>query len=314
VRSPASVVAFVVSVVPVLVAAQQPAKEAVAPSEAAAPDDAVSPEVEAFVAGLEKVRSLPTKTGTVAIEGGNATMTLPDGYHYLAKTEAQFWLSEIWGNPKLDSVLGLVLPSTPLEALDAEDSEGFGIVLRYDDMGHVDDDDAADADYAAILTDMQKDTVEANAQRKAAGFPEVQLLGWAEPPRYDAAAKKIYWAKRLKFDGHDAEQLNYDVRILGRKGVLVMSAVADATALTRVTEAARALLDKTEFDAGHRYADFDSKLDTVAAVGVGGLVAGKALAKAGVLKALAKPLLLVGAAVVSLVAKLFGKKSEPPAA
>ena len=37
------------------------------------------------------------------------------------------------------------------------------------------------------------------------------------------------------------------------------------------------------FTVGNTYEDFDSSIDTVAAVGIGGLVAGKVLSKAGLL-------------------------------
>jgi uncharacterized membrane-anchored protein len=52
------------------------------------------------------------------------------------------------------------------------------------------------------------------------------------------------------------------------------------------------LLPMVEFDAGSRYVDFDPDVDTVAAYGIGALVAGKLAAKAGLLAKFA-PLLLV---------------------
>lgn len=46
---------------------------------------------------------------------------------------------------------------------------------------------------------MQGATRDANAERAKAGYPTVELVGWAEPPHYDSTAHKLYWAKDLKF-------------------------------------------------------------------------------------------------------------------
>ncbi len=45
------------------------------------------------------------------------------------------------------------------------------------------------------------------------------------------------------------------------------------------------MLALAEFDQGSRYSDFDPDIDTVAAYGLGALVAGKVMAKAGFLTA-----------------------------
>lgn len=65
-----------------------------------------------------------------------------------------------------------------------------------------------------------------NEERRKQGFPTVRLIGWAEPPSYDQAANKMYWAKELAFSDSVARTLNYSIRILGRRGVLVLNAVA----------------------------------------------------------------------------------------
>ena len=45
---------------------------------------------------------------------------------------------------------------------------------------------------------------------------------------------------------------------------------------------------RVEFDDGNRYSDFNPDIDTVAAYGIGGLIAGKLAAKAGIFALLAK--------------------------
>ena len=69
---------------------------------------------------------------------------------------------------------------------------------------------------------------------------------------------------------------------------------------------------KSRCPQGNRYADFVPSLDTVAAVGIGGLIAGKVAAKVGLI-AMALVFLKKGAVVILLaggwvVRKLFSRK------
>ncbi len=151
--------------------------------------------------------------------------------------------------------------------------------------------------YAAVddlLRSMQADTLSNNDQRTKDGFPPVTLIGWASPPVYDAVNKRLHWAKELQFGNDAVHTLNYDVRFLGREGVFVMSYIATVKQLPEIKQSLNEVLDLATFNAGKKYVDFQPGLDTVAAVGVGGLIAGKLAAKAGLL------------AVALVVLKKFG--------
>ena len=78
---------------------------------------------------------------------------------------------------------------------------GWAVILTYDDDGHIDDSDAAEIDYDDMLKDMKEGTEEHNARASRRASQAVHLVGWAESPRYDAATKKLYWAKELNFEG-----------------------------------------------------------------------------------------------------------------
>jgi len=87
-----------------------------------------------------------------------------------------------------------------------------------------------------------------------------------------------------------------------------------------VEAATPAILGLVEFNEGHRYSDFDPGLDKVAAVGIGGLIAGKVAAKIGLLKGIGlflakgwKVVVIAIAAVGALIAKLFGKSKAEAA-
>lgn len=99
------------------------------------------------------------------------------------------------------------------------------------------DEDAADIDYDELLEEMQDDIRDANPDREAAGYGTIELLGWAEAPHYDATSKKLYWAKELRFDGSDETTLNYEIRALGRRGILTMTFIAAGSQLAASSRA-----------------------------------------------------------------------------
>jgi uncharacterized membrane-anchored protein len=100
--------------------------------------------------------------------------------------------------------------------------------------------------------------------------------------------------------------LNYDVRHLGRNGVLSLNIVSGMSRLPQVQGAAHDLARTAEFDAGSRYADFKEG-DKTAGYGLAGLVAaGAGLAVASKTGFLAAGLLLLKKGIVVIVALFAG--------
>jgi uncharacterized membrane-anchored protein len=257
--------------------------------------------------------SLHYRHGRIVLGDGLAALTLDTNAGYLDPVESEKVLVDFWGNPPGFETLGMIFP----EGQKATTPDGWAVILSFDEDGYVKDDDAADLDYGDLLKKMKQEVRESNEQRRKEGYGTVELLGWAETPSYDSVQKKMYWAKSLRFDGNLDTTLNYNVRILGRRGVLVLNAVANVSDLSRVRKGMLPLMQAIEFENGHRYADFDPKLDKVATYGIAGLVAGAALMKVGFLKGLigillaAKKLLLIGGvAAVAFISKLLGKRKE----
>ena len=255
---------------------------------------------------------LEFQRGEVVLPGGQARLSVPESFGYLDPAQTEQVLVS-WGNPPGNETLGMLLPS----GLSPDDAASYGVIITYADDGHVDDEDAKGTDYAELLEEMQASTDEENAAREEAGYAPVKLVGWAAAPHYDAEAKKIYWAKELKFGAAEAHTLNYSVRVLGKEGVLELNAVSAMSQLKQVEQGMQQVLAFTDFQPGHRYADFDPSTGRLAGYGVAGLVAGKVAAKAGFFKAALAVLLgakkLVGVAVVGLVAlasRLFKAKQQ----
>ncbi|MEO7252445.1 MAG: DUF2167 domain-containing protein [Arenimonas sp.] len=255
------------------------------------------------------LQSLHYQTGDVALADADATLHVKPGFRFLGHDDARKVLEQYWGNPPDDSILGLLVP----ENAGLDSGHSWAVVVTYSDEGHVSDDDAAKVDYAQVMKEMQAASEESNAARKEAGYEAVEVVGWAQPPRYDAASKRIYWARELDFKGTQAHTLNYDIRVLGREGFLSMNAIAEMGDLALVQDGMQRVLPMAEFDAGHRYADYKPGSDKLAADGLAALVGGGIAAKAGLFAKLGvfllafKKVILVGVvAVGAAVKKLFG--------
>jgi uncharacterized membrane-anchored protein len=259
--------------------------------------------------------------GTIALSGGMATIRVPDTFRFIGPEGSRHLLVDAWGNPPASAtrVLGMLIPASvsPLT------KEGWGIVITYDEHGYVDDKDAASMDYAKLLRDMQEGVAESNAERRKEGFETVTLVGWAEPPTYDKATHKLYWAKELAFSSSDHHTLNYNIRILGRRGVLVLNAVSGMAQLPVIRSETQSVLSAIDFNDGHRYQDYLPGKDKAATYGVAGLIVGATAAKAGLFKVIWVGLLAFKKAILAgLVAagaaikKLFGRQksaAEAPA-
>ena len=229
---------------------------------------------------LPLVDSLDMKTGTVSVGDGMATLELGEEFYFLNATDAATVLIDLWGNPDATGTLGMVFPMGY-----APVGNGWGIEISFDPVGYVSDEDAQSINFDELLQQMREDIVEENKDRVANGYEEVQLLGWAEAPHYDQQSRQVYWAKELHFSSMDEgdNTLNYFIRALGRRGVLQLNFIADMGQLSEIQSAVPQVLSMVEFTQGNRYIDFDPSVDTVAAVGIGGLIAGKIAAKTGLL-------------------------------
>jgi uncharacterized membrane-anchored protein len=252
------------------------------------------------------------QTGDVQLPNKVAMLHLGSKYRYLDVMETNRLLMA-WGNESDTSTQGAIIPAN----VEPMSESGWAVILTYEDDGHVDDSDAKEIDYQEMLTDMKEGTEEHNKARREASFPAVHLVGWAEEPRYDEAAKTLYWAKELDFEGSPSHTLNYDVRVLGREGVLSMNAVASMEQLEQIKGDMRPLVKVAEFNAGHRYAEFNSSTDRMAEYGLGALIAGGVAAKLGLFAKIGvfllafKKVLFVGLiALGGLVMKLIGRKKD----
>lgn len=301
---------FLFVLFPVILAKDKPTKEK--DGKNAVPKTAEEKAAEEAARQFEA--QLDYQRGEIKLKDGLATLVVPEGFRYLNPQQARKILEEAWGNPPGEETLGMLFPSgvSPLS------ENGWGVVITYEEEGYVKDDEAESINYDDLLKQMKEDTSAANAERQKAGYERIELAGWATRPYYDKSSHKLYWAKELRFGDNPENTLNYNIRALGRRGVLVLNAVASVKQLSAIQEDMKQVLGFVTFNEGHRYSDFNPQYDKVAAYGIGALIAGKVAAKAGLFKILIGLLAagkkfiiiaLVGAG--ALIKKLLGRKSEP---
>lgn len=259
-----------------------------AAAEPAAATPAVKPD-------MSWADSLQRRTGRVYLPGPKVNLTLGEDYYFLGEADARKVLTQGWGNPPetVTNVLGMIVPTRfhPL------DKGVWAAVVTYEDSGYVTDKDAKDIDAAKLLKEMREGEVDSNKAREQAGYEAVHLVGWAEPPSYHPDRHYAIWAQDLQFGAGPERTLNYDIRVLGRRGVLSLNVVADVKDLAEVRSATAGIVQTAAYDPGERYTDYKEGIDKKAEYGIAGLVA------AGLGAAAVKKLGLLGLLLA------FGKKA-----
>ncbi|KPJ88753.1 MAG: hypothetical protein AMJ53_16425 [Gammaproteobacteria bacterium SG8_11] len=225
--------------------------------------------------------SLDRQKGEVKLPNNVATLKIPDSFYYLNPTDADKVLVDVWGNPPGEPTLGMLFP----EGMTPFDGDSWGVTIQYEEDGYVKDEDADEINYDDLLAQMQQEARESSEQRIAAGYDSIEIVGWAAKPFYNKQQHKLHWAKELKFGDGELNTLNYNIRVLGRKGVLVLNFIAGMDQKPLIDQNLDTVLAMAEFDQGFRYEDFNPELDKVAAYGIGALVAGKVMAKTGMIAA-----------------------------
>ena len=227
-----------------------------------------------------------------------AVLKLTQDYVYIPAKEGGA-LMRAMGNFVDENFLGLVVP--------AGDASWF-VVLRYEASGYIRDDDAKDWNASELLDSLKAGTEEGNKERAKRGIAEMEIVGWVQPPVYEAQTHRLRWSLSSRDKGApaNAEQgINYNTYALGREGYISLNLVTDLAAVAEYKPAAEELLAALQFDEGKRYADFNAETDHVAEYGLAALVAGVAAKKLGFLAMLAAFAAKFGK-VIALGAAAFG--------
>lgn len=218
---------------------------------------------------------VPWQKGPKLIDlGQELTLDLSDRYAFLERGPAAKLLEKN-GSIYNDDLLGVVVGTAP--------GEDWFVVIRFAAEGYVKDDEAIDAE--ELLDTMREGQEEANKERAQRGFKALVLDSWQEPPHYAKAEHRLIWGLNVSVKNSPGVSVNYNTRILGRKGYASLNLVTDPQQLAAHKPLAHELLARTAFNPGARYEDFDKSTDKVAEYGLGGLVlAGAGLGAAKLVK------------------------------
>jgi len=239
--------------------------------------------------------------GTIPI-GDVAQIELGDQYAALDRANTRTFL-EMSENPLAGTEVAIVAPV-------ADDAQWF-LVFEYDEIGYVRDDERDDLDATAMLDSIREGTAQANEERKQRGWSTMEIVGWKEEPHYDTATNNLTWAITGQSDDHQI--VNKLVKLLGRRGVMTATLVASPEQFATASATANELLGAYSFQQGHTYAEFVEGSDSVAEIGLKGLIlggAGAALVKSGLLQKFWKALVVGALAIAAGVRRLFGGRSE----
>jgi uncharacterized membrane-anchored protein len=260
-----------------------------------------SPEEKAYYEKLGKLNWVEGATKVSVV--GDSSLEVPEGFVFLDQADTRKFL-------ELNENL-----SDGSEVMIAPETLAWSAYISFADDGYVKDDEKIDAD--ELLETMQENTKAANKERRRRGWAEMEILGWAVPPAYNASTKRLEWATRLR--SGSGEVVNFFTKILGRKGHTTVILVAAPEDLTTSQVALNKVLTGYSFNPGSRYAEYVPG-DKVAEYGLAALVLGGAAAvatKKGFWAAIGAFLaatwkLLVAALVAAgaFIRKLFTNKAE----
>jgi uncharacterized membrane-anchored protein len=249
------------------------------------------------------------------------TLDLPKGFGFYDQARARS-IMEAQSGGKRDDVIGFIIPM--------DEKAEFAILLEYEETGYVKDDDAGKIDAKKILESYQEGTEAQNEERKKLGREAIHVTGWEQEPKYESKSHIVTWSLQGETDKKEPF-VNFNTRLLTRRGVLSFNLMCDNKGLAVAREQSSAVLKGIAFAQGERYEDFKEG-DKVSTLGLVGLIAGGALLakKTGLIAMvfmLFKPLILLlkagGAKLIGLVVVVLGslgssllskKKSaeEPP--
>ncbi len=205
-----------------------------------------------------------------------ARLALPKGMMFVPQAEAARLSSALGNRPGPDQI-GIVTTF--------DDNDQWIVVVRFTKEGHIRDDDARELDPDDILASLRDGTAEANKERLQRGFPELELVGWTQPPAYDAMAHRLAWALAVKQVGapEDETGINFNTRALGREGYFSLNLITDQDTIDTDREVSATLLSSLDYNEGKRYADFAASTDKVAEYGLAALIGVVAAKKLGLI-------------------------------
>lgn len=243
--------------------------------------------------------------------GASGKIQVPEGFVLLDGATTRKRLKAV-GEPTSGNEVGWLIPT----------NGDWSVMFEFNDIGYVKDDEKDKLNADKLLASIKAGNDQANKEREKAGKPRVEVVGWDIPPHYNEETHNLEWAIRGSVEGEPL--LNYNTRLLGRKGVMEVVLIVDTNSVAAALPQFQNLLAGYSFQTGQSYAEYRQG-DKVAKYGLAALVVGGAAvgaAKLGlltpiilILKKAWKLVVIAFAAVVGFFKKTFrkitGKDRQP---
>lgn len=232
-----------------------------------------------------------------------AEVKIPAGFIFLDGAQTRAMMRRA-GEPVSGSELGFLTPT----------NGDWAVYFQFNEIGYVKDADKEKLDSAKLLKQIKEGNEQGNKERIKNGASPLEVIGWEKEPSYDPETHNLEWCIRGRSEGQDI--LNYNTRLLGRKGVMELVLVVDPKELPATLPEFRKVVAGHQFITGQSYAEYRPG-DKIAKYGLGALVLGGAAvgaAKLGLFASLAVffkkagKLLIVGVIAVAVaIRKLFNR-------
>lgn len=250
----------------------------------------------------------PIKGPATGQIGDMAEIKIPEGYVYYPKEDMKEWM-EMNHNLYSGDELGLLSNPDP--------QTGFVVLFTFDETGYIKDAEKEKLDADDMWKKMTENEGASNEERKKKGWAEMHMVNWAEKPQYNSQSQRLEWAVTL--EEQNKQFINYNTRILGRKGVMNLIMAPHGNDWQTVVGSLNQSLDGFSYTSGNKYSEWKTG-DKVAEFGLAALVIGGAgafAAKSGLLGKLGgffalllakmgKAVILVFVAIAGFFKKLFG--------
>lgn len=208
-----------------------------------------------------KKESLLSGPATARLEG-YAEVKVPAGFIFLDGAQTRAMMRRA-GEPVSGNELGFLTPT----------NSHWAVYFQFNDIGYVKDAEKEKLDAAKLLKQIKEGNDAGNKERIKNGVAPLEVVGWEKEPTYDPTTHNLEWCIRGRSEGRDI--LNYNTRLLGRKGVMELVLVVDPDQLNTTLPEFRQVVAGHQFMTGQSYAEYRPG-DKIAKYGLGALVLGGA--------------------------------------
>lgn len=160
--------------------------------------------------------SLDYKKGTVPISENRVTLKLMEGFRFLDERDSKKVISGLWGQDIPENSDGAILPP----GIGPFSDHNWAYVISFDPIGHICDTIDVTIDSEKLMSKLKQNLVNENLKRQNENRQTMQIVDWEIKPVYDKTIRCLYWAIKYSFSNEIQNEIIYNIKILGRNGVL----------------------------------------------------------------------------------------------